>query len=472
MSPDHPLSAGAGGSPGLRSAEIGGISNTMADDPVATLCEFLKFASVSTDSRQRDAVRGCAEWLQGLLAGAGLEARLDETEGHPVVLARSEPDPSKRTVLIYGHYDVQPPEPLDEWDSDPFDPQIRDGRIVARGSSDNKGQIFSHIRGVTELLARDGALPVNVIFLIEGEEEIGSPHLASYLRQHREELKCDLVAISDTGMVADFAPTLTYGLRGIACMEVIAHGPVRDLHSGIFGGAVANPATAIGRLIASLHDPEGRVRIPGFYDAVLPPKPWEQEMAARLKGNDPHIAALAGVEELFGETGFNAYQRIGFRPTAEVNGIGGGYQGEGSKTVLPREAFVKLSFRLVPDQRPEEILERAREFLLANSPPGIRLEVRFGHSGHPYFVDPKSPDGEAAARALREAFGAEPTLIREGGSIPILQDLKQTLGVDSLLLALASPDAQAHSPNENFPIRNLETGIRLNQVLLRELAAV
>jgi len=444
----------------------------MPADPVALLQEFLRFPSVSTDSRCKADMRGCAEWLNDLLAGGGLESRIDETPGHPLVLARSKPDPGKRTVLIYGHYDVQPPEPLEEWDSEPFDPTIVDGAMIARGSSDNKGQIFSHIYGVLKTLEEEGELPVNVIFMVEGEEEIGSPNLLDYLEAHRDELACDLVAISDTGMVGRFVPTLTYALRGIACMEVVAHGPALDLHSGIFGGAVANPAAAIARLVASLHDSEGRVAIEGFYDAVRPMQEWERATAEQLSDYDAHIGELAGVDTLFGEAGYNAYARIGFRPTAEVNGIGGGYQGEGSKTVLPRTAFAKLSFRLVPDQQPAKILELARKHFEKLCPPGIRLEIKPGHSGSPYFTDPKSPDGDAVAEALRKAFGAEPVLLREGGSIPILQDFQNVLGTPSLLLALADPDAKAHSPNENFPVRNLEVGIKLNQLLLKELAKV
>jgi len=444
----------------------------MPDEPVELLSEFLRFPSVSTDSRRKAEVRDCAQWLHDLLLSGGLLSRLDETDGHPVILARSEPDPAKRTILIYGHYDVQPPEPLEEWESDPFDPKIADGKIVARGASDNKGQIFSHIYGTLSTLKEKGELPVNVIFLIEGEEEIGSPHLAQYLEQHRHELACDLVAISDTGMVDSFKPTLTYALRGVACLEVIAHGPALDLHSGIFGGAVANPATAIARLIASLHDAEGRVQIPGFYDDVRAMQEWERATAQELRDHDAHIAKLAGVDTLFGEAGYTSYERIGFRPTAEVNGIGGGYQGEGSKTVLPRRAFAKFSFRLVPDQNPATILDLATRYFEEQCPPGIRLEIRRGHSGAPYFTDPKSPDGDAVAAALREAFGSDPVFLREGGSIPILQEFQKTLGVSSLLLGLADPDAKAHSPNENFPLKNLEVGIRLNQLLLEALAKV
>lgn len=441
----------------------------MTDSQVSELLEFLRFPSVSAQAGHRGDMRTCAGWLAAKLRAIGLEAGLVETPGHPVVLAKSGRDPAKRTVLIYGHYDVQPAEPFELWTSPPFEPEIRDGRIWARGATDNKGQILAHILGVEEAL-REGPLPVNVIFLIEGEEEVGSDHLADFLKTHRAELACDVIVISDTGMAADGYPTLTYALRGIAAMEVRVLGPSHDLHSGVYGGAVANPATAAARLIASLHDEAERVAIPGFYDGVADIAPWEREAAAALPTGDADIAEQAGVEELAGEEGFSAVERIGFRPTAEVNGLGGGYQGEGSKTVLPAEAFFKLTFRLVPGQSPSRILDLASAHLEAHRPRGVRLEITRGHGGDPYHFDPQSEDGRAACRALREVFGREPALMREGGSIPILVDFREVLGRDSLLVALASPDCRAHAPDENFPLANFAAGIRLNRVLLRELA--
>jgi acetylornithine deacetylase/succinyl-diaminopimelate desuccinylase-like protein len=309
--------------------------------------------------------------------------------------------------------------------------------------------------------------------LIEGEEEIGSPNLADFLRAHREELACDLVAISDTAMAPGNKPALTYALRGIAAMELIVRGPTRDLHSGLFGGAVANPLTVLSRLVASLHDEHGRVRIPGFYDAVRPLAPWERDAAADLEkaaGGDAAIKELAGVAELTGEQGFSTIERIGARPTAEVNGIGGGYQGAGTKTVLPKEAFAKLTFRLVADQDPATILNAAEEYFRSQTPPGVLIEVITGHSGAAYQSDPNSPSGLAARKALAGAFGAEPLLLRDGGSIPILAMLKEILGVDSYLLGLANPDSRIHSPDENMLIENFLGGIRMNQILLQELA--
>lgn len=436
------------------------------------LFAFLSFPSVSTDSNHKSDVRGCANWIVGKLSAAGLDTQLHETPGNPIVVARNTHKPNRKTVLIYGHYDVQPVDPLHLWDSPPFAPEIRDGKIWARGSTDNKGQMLAHILGVEKTLAEKGELPVNIILLFEGEEEIGSPNLAPFLEKHKAELACDIIAISDTGMVAPNTGTLGYGLRGIACCEVKITGPARDLHSGLFGGAVANPATAIARLVSSLHLPDGTVAIEGFYDDVRPLEAWEREMWAKVPGvSDEDYLKVTGSPATFGEPGYNSAERVFARPTAEVNGIGGGYQGEGSKTVIPAEAFVKFSFRLVPDQDPKTILQQVKAHLEKHCPPGVNLEIEIGHDGKPYACDPHSDFGKAAQRALKRTFPGEPMLIREGGSIPIVQAFRDILGVDTLLLGLALADAQIHSPNENFPIENFEAGIRLNQALLEELAA-
>lgn len=435
------------------------------------LLTCLRFPSVSTDSTRNADTRACAEWLMAKLGSMGLSAALHETPGHPVLVAKNKHIPGRRTVLLYGHYDVQPVEPLAEWLSPPFEPTIRDGRIYCRGATDNKGQLMAHVSGLAQTLADHGELPVNLTILFEGEEEIGSPNLKPFLEANRELLKCDVVAISDTGMVAEGVGTFTYGLRGIACMEARVHGPTIDLHSGIFGGAIANPNTMAARLVASLHDKDGRVAIPRFYDAVKPLADWEREAWATLGDGDAETLSLTGSPALFGEPGYTERERRWARPTAEVNGIGGGYQGEGSKTVIPREAFFKLSFRLVPDQDPEKILDLAEAHLRAQASDSIRLELIRGHTGQAYLMDPYSDLGKAALRALENTFGGKVALIREGGSIPIVQAFKDVLGVDTLLLGLALPDCQAHAPNENFPIANFEAGIRLNQALLAELGA-
>ncbi|BCX50088.1 peptidase M20 [Haloferula helveola] len=434
------------------------------------LFEFLRFPSISTDSSHASDVKACAEWLVAKSESLGLTAELHETPGFPVVIARNEHVPGRRNVLIYGHYDVQPVDPLNLWDSAPFEPEIRDGRIWARGATDNKGQMLAHLLGAGKTIAEKGDLPVNLTFLFEGEEEIGSPNLAPFLREHADDLACDVIAVSDTGMVAPGVPTLGYGLRGITCCEIFVRGPARDLHSGLFGGAVTNPATAAARIIASLHDESGKVAIEGFYDDVRELEDWEREMWAKVPGvSADDFLRVTGSPNLFGEDGYSAAERTWARPTAEVNGMGGGYQGEGSKTVIPAEAMAKFSFRLVPDQDPVDIMKKVEAHLQSHCPPGVSVEVMPGHDGKPYHADPHGIYGKAAQDALRRSFDAEPVLIREGGSIPIVQDFREILGADTLLLGLALSDAQIHSPNENFPVENFEAGIRLNQALLEEL---
>lgn len=432
--------------------------------------DFLRFPSVSTDSRHKEDVHACADFLMKKFIHMRFEPELHETPGHPIVVARSVMKPDRPTVLIYGHYDVQPVDPIDEWETPPFEPTLKGDKIFCRGATDNKGQHFAHILGVEEALKENGELPVNVTFLLEGEEEIGSPNLAPFLEQNRELLASDICAVSDTGMIGPGIPTLTYGLRGIACLEFKVHGPSLDLHSGVYGGAVPNPATVIARLVAALHDETGAVQIPGFYDQVAPLEDWEREMWASLPDGDAATIEETGVRGLMGESGYNALEQRWGRPTADVNGIGGGYQGEGSKTVIPHQAMAKLSFRLVPDQDPEEILRLASDFLESECPDSCRIDVELGHHGPAYVMDPHSKYGKAAQTALQKAFSDEPRLIREGGSIPIIQSIKDTLGIDTLLLGLALPDCQIHAPNENFTVTNFEAGIRLNRALLEELA--
>ncbi len=432
---------------------------------------FLRFPSISTDPERAADVAACAAWLGEKLASLGLKTEVHATARHPIVVARNEHRAGRRTVMIYGHYDVQPVDPLELWTTPPFEPRLENGIVFARGATDNKGQIFAHILGVEEALRDGGQLPVNLIFLIEGEEEIGSANLETFLRTHRDELRCDLIAISDTGMVARGVPTFTYGLRGIVALEVRVSGPASDLHSGIYGGAVANPATALARMIASLHDTEGRVAVPGFYDDIPPLEKWERDAWAKLPLGDADILALTGAPALFGEAGYTSLERIWGRPTAEVNGIGGGFQGAGTKTVLPRETFAKLTFRLVPNQQPETVVEKVKAHFAAHIPPGVTATFVGGHGGEPYVTDPHSSFGQAAQRALKTAFpGAEVALIREGGSIPIVNTFRKVLGVETLLLGLALPDCRAHAPDENFPIENFFAGIRLNRALLAELA--
>ena len=432
--------------------------------------ELLRFPSISTDSRHKGDVEDCARWLADKLKEMGLATEIHPTSGHPVVVAKNAHRPERRTVLIYGHYDVQPVDPLDLWKSPPFEPEVRNGMVWARGSTDNKGQHFAHILGVEETLkANDGDLPVNLIFLLEGEEEIGSPNLPGFLNEHAGNLACDVVAVSDTGMVARGVPTMTYGLRGISCVEFVLRGPATDLHSGVYGGAVANPAMVAAQMAASLHDADGRITIKGFYDKVQPLADWEREQWAKVADGEASTQAETGVPALFGEKGYSSLERRWARPTAEINGIGGGYQGEGSKTVIPSESMVKVSFRLVPDQDPQEIIKMARAHFEAICPDGVTMDFEEGHYGPAYVMDPFSDFGKAAQAALKKTFNADPVLIREGGSIPIIQSFKDILGVDTLMLGLALPDCQIHAPNENFAVENFEAGIRMNGALLEEL---
>jgi acetylornithine deacetylase/succinyl-diaminopimelate desuccinylase-like protein len=433
--------------------------------------EFLRFESISTDSRSKGQVDACAAWVRDRLAKAGLDAKVLPTSGHPAVLAHGPRREGRPKVLIYGHYDVQPVDPIELWRHPPFSPEVRDGMVIARGASDNKGQIFSHIQGLTETLRETGDLPVNVIVLVEGEEEIGSPNLASFLRAHRDELACDVVVVSDSSMVAPGCPTFTYGLRGLAAIEVTVTGPDRDLHSGIFGGAVENPATVLARLVAGLHDKNLKVALDGFYDGVQPIAAWERRGWRKLPLNDETLTRMTGVPALLGEKKFSAIERIWARPTAEVNGIGSGYQGEGTKTVLPSRAMAKLTFRLVPGQDPKRIQEIAAAYFRENAPPSVRLDIVGGHTGEPYLVDPHGGFGVAAQKALRRTLpGQKVALIREGGTIPIVADFKSILGADTLLLGFCLPDCNAHSPNETFPVEHLDLGARLNRFLLEEIA--
>jgi acetylornithine deacetylase/succinyl-diaminopimelate desuccinylase-like protein len=434
--------------------------------------QLLRFQSVSTDEKYREQVAACAQWLVEKLSRIGLEAKLMPTPGHPVVWAKNKHQPGRRTVMIYGHYDVQPPDPLELWDSPPFEPVQKDGYVFARGATDNKGQILAHILGIQETIEKDGELPVNLHLIVEGEEEIGSGNLAPFLKQHLDEVRSDVVVVSDTGMIAKGTPTLSYGLRGVTALEVKVTGPKIDLHSGVFGGAVMNPLTALAKMLATLHDANGRIAIEGFYDKVRPLEEWERKMWRDLPIDaDKEILGETGSPALFGEEGYSTFERIWARPTAELNGIGGGYQGPGTKTVLPSYAFAKITFRLVPDQEGGDVLKLARRHLEKHCPAGVTLEMTDGHSGPWYLTDPHSNFGEAAQRALREAFnGKEPALIREGGSIPITSQFRTILGCETLLLGLALADCRAHSPNENFPLENFEAGIRLNKAVLRELA--
>jgi len=407
-------------------------------------------------------VRRAALWLEERLKARGFRTELHETPLHPILYAERFVDEKAPTVLVYGHYDVQPPDPLELWESPPFSPVVREGRIYARGASDDKGQLFAHVLAAEEA-------PVNLKFLVEGEEEIGSPHLPPFVRANREKLRADVVLVSDGAMFAPHTPTLTYGLRGLCYLEVRLRGARRDLHSGAFGGVAPNPIQALGWLLARLKDEgTGRVLIPGFYERVRPVP--EEEKALWPSLDEEALKRELGVEILPGEEGYAPLERLWARPTLDPNGIWGGYQGEGSKTVIPAEAGMKLSMRLVPDQDPEEVADQAEAYLKAVCPPGYALEVRRLHGGRPVLTDPFSPPMRLMARALEEVWGRPPVYTREGGTIPVVAELKETLGAPIVLLGLGLPDDNLHAPNEKLDLVNLEKGVEVIRRFHRLLA--
>ena len=443
---------------------------------IAELCEYVRFPSVSAQPQHRADLKACAEWVTKHCQRIGLQARLCRTQDHPIVLARtprrSASVSSRRRphFLVYGHYDVQPPEPFELWKSPPFEPRIQGRSLFARGASDNKGQNLAHLKAAEAYLQTGTELPCDLTFVIEGEEEVGSRSLAAFLRQHRAELRCDAVVLSDTGMPAPDCPALTYALRGIAAFEITLRGPSRDLHSGIFGGSVDNPAMALSQLLARLRDTNGRVAIPGFYDSVRPLSAFERRQFARLPFTNREYQRLLGVPQLFGEKGYTPFEQRAARPTLEINGLTSGYQGEGSKTIVPAWASAKITARLVPDQRPAQIINLVRRHLKKLCPPTVRLEIISGHGAEPYLVSPSSPHARAALRALESAFHRAPVLMREGGSIPIVNDFKKILGADTLLLGLGLPDDNAHSPNEKFSLDCFAKGQLMSAHLWQELS--
>ena len=443
---------------------------------IAELCEYVRFPSVSAQPQHRQDLRACSEWVVKHCQGIGLEARLCPTKGNPIVVAKTprpkSPGARRPHFVVYGHYDVQPPEPLDLWKSPPFEPRVVKGALFGRGASDNKGQNLAHLKAVEAYLKTGTELPCDLTFIIEGEEEVGSSSLAAFLREQRAELDCDAVVISDTGMPTPKHPALTYALRGIAGFEVTLHGPARDLHSGIFGGTVDNPAMALCQLLGKLRDKDGRVAIPGFYEGVQPLSAFERKQFARLPFKARDYQKLLGVPKLFGEKGFTPHEQRSARPTFEINGLTSGYQGEGSKTIVPAWARAKITVRLVPNQNPAQVIKRIRQHLEKLCPPTVRMEVKWGHGAEPYLVSPTSPQAQAALRALKSAFGCEPVLIREGGSIPIVNHFKKILRADSLLLGLALPDDNAHSPNEKFDLGCFAKGQLMSAYLWRELSRV
>jgi acetylornithine deacetylase/succinyl-diaminopimelate desuccinylase-like protein len=435
------------------------------------LKEFVRIPSVSAKSEHRDDTRRAAEWLTERMREAGLEsAELVETTGHPIVIGEWRGAGAEaQTLMVYGHYDVQPPEPLDEWETPPFDAQVRDGRLYGRGSVDDKGQVYLHLKAVEAHIAERGRLPVNVVFVVEGEEEVGSPNLAAFLAENQERLRCDAVLVSDTTMFAEGLPSITIGLRGLAYMEVRVQGPSVDLHSGAYGGAVVNPANALAKIIAGLHDADGRVTIPGFYDGVQEPTAEERAAIEALPFEDERLRAEVGAPQLGGEGGYSSLERLWMRPTLDVNGLLSGYTGEGAKTVLPCRSMAKVSMRLVPGQDYRDIERRFTAHVQSLAPAGVRVEVEALHGGQPWYAAPKGEIFAAAQRALEHAFGRAPVFIREGGSIPIVQAFEQTFEVPVVLIGFGLPGENAHAPNEWMSVENYFKGARAMAALYDEL---
>ena len=427
------------------------------------LDEFLRIESVSADPDRADDVRRAAEWITAELDRIGFaHVSLHETSGHPVVTGEwLHAGPERPTVLVYCHYDVQPADPLAEWVRPPFDPRHEDGRVYARGVGDDKGQIFIHLKAAEAWMASAGRLPVNLRLFFEGDEEVGSEPVDEFIAEHPELLAADLCVVSDTGMQDDNGtPAITYGLRGIAYFEVRVSGPFQDLHSGGYGGAIANPATVLVQMLASLHDEHGRITIPGFYDTVRPLTDADRAASAAVPFDADEFRELTGVPGLWsGEEGFTAAERISVRPTLDINGIWGGYSGEGAKTIIPAWAAAKFSTRLVPDQDYHDIERMVVEHMRRIAPPEVRVEVRVIHGGAPALTPLDHPAVEVAARALEDAFGKPPVFLRSGGSIPVVAALEAHVGLSSVLVGFASPNGNFHAPNEWMPVANLEGGM-------------
>ncbi len=431
---------------------------------------LLRIPSVSAQSERDNDTRAAAEFVRKDLATIGLnEVALIETKRHPLVYAEWLDAPGQPTILIYGHYDVQPAEPLEPWNQpDPFEPVIRDGNIYARGATDDKGQMFTHLKALEGWMKTVGSLPINVKVLIEGEEEIGGKNLEIFVAENREKLACDYVVISDTSQFALGLPAITYGLKGLAYFELIVHGAKTDLHSGMFGGAVANPLNVLATILASLMGPDGKVRIEGFYDPVRPLLDWERADFAKLPFSEAEFQAKLGVTSLVGEEGYTTLERKWARPTCDVHGLYGGYSGEGPKTVLPCKAGAKLSFRLVPDQDPLAVAEQFKAHVAKVCPPGVTYEIKEHHGAPAVLVGVDSPGVHAAVRAIEAGFGTRPIFMREGGSIPVVGLFKTQLGVDTLLLGWGQDDDNLHGPNEKFSLDDFHRGIKASAHLLAE----
>ncbi|MDB6126256.1 MAG: peptidase [Verrucomicrobia bacterium] len=453
-------------------------------DPVEKLKEFVRCQSVSADSKFKDGMRGAQEFVSGLLSSMGFSVEVVKTNLHPIVLAHRGGDESWPHVIIYGHYDVQPADPLNLWQSPAFEPTIRGSRIYGRGTADNKGPLMTHLTAVGQLLEENPALPLRITFLIEGEEEMGSPSFLPFLQKYQERLKkADLVFLSDTGIPKEDQMVITVGLRGLTTFEIEATGPSGDLHSGMYGGVLMNPIQALTELCASLHTPDGRVNVPGFYDDVLEVEPWEKSELKKLGTSEDEFKKFLGIDQFHTPSGITPFEAVRFYPTLEFNGIGGGYQGEGGKTVIPSKAFVKISCRLVANQDPEKMKALLYRTILQRAPSGVRLKLIDGHNGLPYVVVPpdrsNTPKNQSPAlarmfrateKAVTEIWGKAPLYLREGGSVPIIGEIKRVLDLDSVMMGLFLPQDNLHAPNESFDLNVMKKGIETSKRILSAIA--
>ncbi|MDZ7765314.1 MAG: dipeptidase [Melioribacteraceae bacterium] len=441
------------------------------DNYIDELVDYLKIPSISTTAAHKKDLKTCAKFVSDKLKAAGMKkVKIIPTEGHPLVYAEKIHDPKLPTVLIYGHYDVQPVDPLDLWKSPPFEPVIKGGKIWARGANDNKGQNLVHIKSV-EAFAKTGTeLPVNIKYIIEGEEEIGSPNLDKFLKKNRAMLSCDAVLISDTSMYAPGLPTINYGLRGLCYMEIEVTGPNRDLHSGTFGGTVANPINILAEMISKLQDKNGKITIPGFYKNVKRLTPKEKENYKKLKFSEAEYKKELGIKEVKGEKGYSTLERMSGRPTLDCNGIYGGFTEEGAKTVLPSKATAKISMRLVPDQTPKEIAKLFTKYINEITPKSVSIKVKELHGGLPIVVSLDHPAMEAASKATSKAFGKKTVYTREGGSIPIVVEFAKQLKAPTILMGLGLDTDNIHSPNEHFSLSSFKKGILASAYFFDEMA--
>ena len=423
------------------------------------MLDLLRIPSVSAKKEHKDDMIRCAEAVQKSLLASGCDkAEVMPTAGHPVVYGEKMVDPTLPTVLVYGHYDVQPPEPLELWHSGPFDPVIKDGKVFARGSADDKGQFYMHIKAL-EILTQTNSMTTNIKFLIEGEEEVGSPNLGAFVAANKEMLKADVILISDSSMLSMEDPSLDTGVRGLSYIEVEVTGANRDLHSGTYGGAVANPITILAQMIASCHDENNHITIPGFYDDVVEATSAERELLNKAPYDEAAYKEDLGVKELWGEKGFTTYERTGIRPTLEVNGIWGGYTGEGAKTVLPSKAYAKISARLVPNQSSKKITDILLNYFKSIAPPSVEVKAELHHGGEPYMTPIDSKGYQAAAKAVEATFGKAPIPVRGGGSIPICSILEKELGIKIVFMGFGLDNDNLHSPNEKYNLENYFKGI-------------